>query len=100
MNADSEREPGVYSADGDLVHSYQGGEYCLADIVAYFKLGRLEKETGWTKLALDAREMRQLKTMAYAYSFDYEEAFIEMCLDMHRFTEKFPNQSFCFSANF
>ncbi len=96
MNADSESMPGVYSADGDLVHPYHGGEYRLADIVACFELGRLEKETGQTKLALDARELRLLKTMAHAYSFDYEDGFIEMCLDIHRYTEKFPGPSFSF----
>lgn len=100
MNAVSVREPGVYSANGDLVHPYQGGGYRLADIVACFELGRLEKETGQTRLTLDAREIRQLKTLADAYSFDYEEGFIEMCLDIHRFTEMFPSLSFCFTANF
>lgn len=100
MNADSEHEPGVYSVDGDLVHRHQGGEYRLADIVACFELGRLEKEMGQTRLTLDARDIHQLKTLADAYSFDYEEGFIEMCLDIHRFTEMFPSRSFCFTANF
>jgi hypothetical protein len=100
MNADSEREPGVYSADGELVHRHQGGEYRLADIVACFELGRVEKAAGQTRLTLDAREIRQLKTLADAYSFDYEEGFIEMCLDIHRFTEVSPSPSFCFTANF
>ncbi|HLQ25486.1 MAG TPA: hypothetical protein VK138_06330 [Acidiferrobacterales bacterium] len=120
MNADLKREPGVYSADGDpsrlvdsflpsrlvdsflLVHHYQGGEYHLADIVACFELGRLEKDkgTGETQLVLDAREIHLLKTMADAYSFDYEEGFIEMCLEIHQFAAGLPHESFCFTANF
>ncbi len=99
MNTDSDREPGVYSAHGELVHRHQGGEYRLADIVACFELGRLEKAAEQTRLTLDAREIRQLKTQADAYSFDYEEGFIEMCLDICRFTETNPGSSFCFTAN-
>ena len=100
--ADSKREPGVYSTDGDFVHHYQGGDYRLADIVACFELGHLEKEKaiGETQLVLDAREIHLLKTMADAYSFDYEEGFIEMCLEIHRFAATLPHESFCFTANF
>ena len=100
MNVESELEPGVYSARGDLVHRHQGGEYRLADVVSYFELGRVEIAAGQTRLALDAREVRQLKVQADAYSFDYEEGFIEMCLDIHRFTEVYPSPSFYFTANF
>jgi hypothetical protein len=99
MSADADREPGVYSASGELVHRHQGGEYRLADVVACFELGRVEMATEQTKLVLDAREVRQLKVLADAYSFDYEEGFIEMCLDIHRYTEMFPNPLYCFTAN-
>lgn len=97
MNSDSEREPGVYSAHGELVHRYQGGEYRLADVVTYFELGCVETQTS---LVLDAREVRQLKMQADAYSFDYEEGFIDMCLDIHRYTEMHPNPCFVFTTNF
>ena len=99
---DSKREPGIYSADGDFVHHYQGGAYRLGDIPAYFELGRLEtgEGRGETQLVLDAREIHLLKTMADAYSFDYEEGFIEMCLEIHRFAATLPHKSFCFTANF
>ncbi len=33
---------------------------------------------------LTPEELRTLKTMADAYSFDYEEPFIEMCLEIKR----------------
>ena len=41
-----------------------------------------------TVLVLTAEEVRTLKTMADAYSFDYEEEFIEMCLEMTLFAER------------
>ncbi len=33
---------------------------------------------------LTGKELQTLKTMADTYSFDYEEEFIEMCLEMTR----------------
>ncbi len=41
-----------------------------------------------TVLVLTAEEVRTLKTMADAYSFDYEEEFIEMCLAMALFANQ------------
>jgi len=35
-------------------------------------------------LVLTGRELQTLKTMADTFSFDYEEEFIEMCLEMTR----------------
>jgi len=58
------------------------------------------KGEGKTQLVLDAREIHLLKTMADAYSFDYEDGFIEMCLEIHRFAVALPDKSFCFTANF
>ncbi len=71
------------------MHLYQGVEYELADIVEFFQLGRLQESAreDETVLVLAAKEMRTLKTMADAYSFDYEEPFIEMCLEMKRFAD-------------
>ncbi|MGQ0663345.1 MAG: hypothetical protein ACT4P2_07110 [Pseudomonadota bacterium] len=97
---------GVYAAgpDGEpvLVHHYQGGDYALEDVVEFFELGRLEPSAAGegSVLVLTAKEMRQLKTMADAYSFDYEEGFIEMCLDLHRFAAAYPGERFAFGANF
>ena len=36
-------------------------------------------------LVLTGKELQTPKTMADTYSFDYEEEFIEMCLEMTRF---------------
>ncbi len=92
-----QRSPGVYGVDRDgreqQVHPYQGGPYTLSDVVHLFDLGRLEEsrrgnETE-TVLVLTAEEVRTLKTMADAYSFDYEEGFIEMCPEMALFADQF-----------
>ncbi len=68
------------------VHAYQDGDYVLADIRDVFALGRIEEsEDGNSVLVLRPNEVRQLKPLADSYSFDYEEGFIELCLDLHRF---------------
>ncbi len=92
-HVEARQDPGVYALDArgreTLVHLYQGGDYGLADIVEFFQLGRPQEadREGETVLVLTAKELRTLKTMADAYSFDYEEPFIEMCLEMKRFAD-------------
>jgi hypothetical protein len=89
-----QRRPGVYGVDRDgreqQVHPYQGGPYTLSDVVHLFDLGRLEESGGGneTVLVLTAKEASTLRTMADAYSFDYEEGFIEMCLEMALFADR------------
>ncbi len=84
-------DPGVYARGGDgkqrLVHLYQGGDYRLADIVEFFQLGKHEEAGGADEavLVLTGKELQTLKTMADTFSFDYEEEFIELCLEMTRF---------------
>jgi hypothetical protein len=97
---------GVYSADANgkakIVHRYQGGDYGLEEVVAYFELGQIEpaEHDGETVLVLTAKEARKLKVMADAHSFDYDEGFIEMCLEIQRFTANLPADTFRFTANF
>jgi hypothetical protein len=97
---------GVYSTDANgnlrLVHRYQGGDYGIEEIVEYFQLGEVERseKDGETVVVLNTKEMRELKTMADAYSFDYEEGFIEMCLEMGRFTASLSADKYRFTANF
>ncbi len=98
--------PGVYGTDADgrtvLVHSYQGGNYRLSEIIDIFQLGRLQPVAGQDHpaLVLNRRELRNLKTMADAFSFDYDESFIEMCHEMHRFAQGLPGEEQVFVANF
>ncbi|MCH9013391.1 MAG: hypothetical protein IIA68_10105 [Proteobacteria bacterium] len=68
------------------VHEYQDGDYVLGDVRDAFGLGRMETdETGHPVLVLRPDEVRPLKSLADSHSFDYEEGFIELCLDLHRF---------------
>jgi len=98
--------PGVYSNDAggteQLVHLYQGGTYKLADICEIFELGKVEgiERDETSALVLDRRELRRLKASADAFSFDYEEPFIEMCYEMVRFAAGVPGDSVRFEANF
>ena len=98
--------PGVYALDGggveQLVHLYQGGLYKLADVREIFDLGILEEtaDEAETVIILDRRELGHLKADADAYSFDYAEPFIEMCLEMHRFALEVPGETVRFTANF
>ena len=64
----------------------RGGDYRLADIGELFQLGKLEETGGADEavLVLTGKELQTLKPMAATFSFDYEEEFIEMCLEMTR----------------
>ena len=92
MYGDSqEQTPGVYAIDDEggltLLHEYQDGDYSLEDLLEEFGFGRVESdsEIGDAIVVLDAKEIRELKVNADAYSFDYDEGFIEMCLDIERY---------------
>ena len=86
-----EQALGVYAIDerGELtlLHEYQDDDYSLEDILEEFGFGRAEGDTedGVPIVALNAEEISELKINADAYSFDYDEGFIEMCLDIERF---------------
>lgn len=69
-----------------LVHEYTAEDYALEDIHLLFGMGRLESESAdEVVLVLNGSEVRTLKTMADAQSFDHPADFIAMCLDIHRF---------------
>lgn len=98
--------PGVYSEDGDgklkLVHRYQGGDYDMEEIVDFFDLGTVESTDDGDEsiIVLTGKELNDLRILASAHSFDYEEAFIEMCLEMQRFAASIPSDRYRFIANF
>lgn len=98
--------PGTYHEDADgartLVHLYQGGPYRLVEIVDLWQLGRIEggRRAGESVVVLDRADMRRLKTLADAFSFDNDQGFIEMCLEMHRFALNRPEETFRFVATF
>ena len=98
--------PGVYCHDspGDpvLVYAYQGGNYRLADVAGIFQLGRIEggAQAGESVLVLGAADVPKLKTLADAFSFDYDEEFIEMCHALHRSALSRGGDNIRFTANF
>lgn len=97
---------GVYCLDptgeANLVHSCQSGEYRLDEIFEFFQLGRLEesRQADEVVLVLTMDEIRMLKTMADAYSFDYDEEFIEMCLQIYRHSVAHSQDELRFIVNF
>ena len=88
--------------DGTLVfvHDYAGEElgedYALADVVENFGIGKFEGET----LVLTRKELRDMKNLADAYSFDHAEGFIEMCLEMSRVAAGLPGETVRFVSEF
>jgi hypothetical protein len=83
------------------VHRYQGGDYGLLDIAEFFQLGKgryddAEREV----LEITAEEIKKLKIQADAYSFDYEEGLIALCLDIDRFAKSSPLERYIFLADF
>ncbi len=81
--------PGVYflveGESTELVHEYADGDYLLQDISELFGLGELRPDG---TLVVTRDQLRPLKARADAESFDHEEGFIEMCLDLWRFGSK------------
>ncbi|MDH3317216.1 MAG: hypothetical protein OER43_15825 [Gammaproteobacteria bacterium] len=88
-----EQTPGVYfsgeSGKQELVHEYLDGEYALDDVAELFAFGKLEDDGS---LVVLRDELRPLKVRADAESFDHEEGFIEMCLDIWRFGSERENE--------
>ncbi|MFZ0486072.1 MAG: hypothetical protein WAL83_03670 [Arenicellales bacterium] len=109
MSGKSRSKPveGVYSINPDgmdqLAHEFTGEDYGLDDIHLLFGIGQPESPLdgdGEFILVLEDREIRQLKVMADAQSFDHPEDFIIMCLDIHRFASGRGTGPFRFRANF
>ncbi len=108
MSGDRAEEfgPGVYCTGADdattLVHIYQGGPYRMIDMVDFWSLGRIEggAHPGESVVVVTRQDVPRLKTMADAFSFDYDQGFIEMCLEMHRYAMDRGEEKFRFVATF
>lgn len=92
MSGDSpgQKVDGVHFTDSagqeHLVHEYTAEDYDLGDIHVLFGLGRLASQSAdEVVLVVNDREVRTLKVMADAQSFDHPADFIAMCLDIHGF---------------
>lgn len=91
----------VPDCGAEPIHRYQGGDYGLADIPELFLLGREVEDPGdRERIALTPREIRELKVLADAYSFDFEAGLIELCLDLHRFAIARREDEFVFVQDF
>ncbi len=81
------------------VHRFGDGDYGLTDIPELMLVGRISADPdGRERIVLTAREIGELKTFADAYSFDFEEDLITLCLDLHRFACERPTSEFTFVA--
>ena len=84
-----------------LVHRYQGGDYGLLDIAEFFDLGEASlDEAEQEVLDITQGELDKLKVQADAYSFDFEEGLIALCLDLHRYAQARPQARYRFIADF
>jgi hypothetical protein len=94
-----EQTSGVYAVDEDggltLLHEYQDDEYSLEDLIEEFGFGRMDggTENGDEIVVLTPKEIRDLKVNADAYSFDYNQGFIAMCLDIDGFASGDADES-------
>lgn len=94
-------QPGVRCVEPDcgdqLVHAFEGEDYGLDDIPELFHLGeRVADPQERVRVALSADQIRELKVMADAYSFDFEEGLITLCSDLHRFASERRADEFVF----
>ena len=89
------------SGERQVVHHYLGGDYGLLDVAELFQFGqgRLD-EAEQEVLDITSAELDKLKIQADAYSFDFEEGLIALCLDLHRYAQARPQQSYRFIADF
>lgn len=98
-------EAGVYARDPDgrwrLIHSDRGGDYHLHDIREAFAMGTAgQDEDGTPLLALTDREVRQLKALADAQSFDHDPDLIALCADIHLFAQEARQPRYTFRQVF
>jgi len=94
-------EPGVHCIepvfDRTRVHTFQHDDYGLDDIPELFQLGSIDSDAAHRPcLILTPGQIRELKTMADAYSFDFDEGLIELCSDLYRFAAGQRSERFVF----
>ncbi len=92
---------GVYATGRDgrpaLVHEYLNENYGLGDVHGSLQLGVLAETEETLSPTLTRKEITDLQNLAHAFSFDYDEGFIEMCLDMHRFSTEAAGDNLVFT---
>jgi hypothetical protein len=100
-----ERAAGVYASGRDgrptLVHEYLSENYDLADITELLQIGTLMPASGDVpaRLVIDRKGLTELRNLINAFSFDYDQGFVEMCLDMARFADEQPGEALTFVSS-
>ncbi len=91
---------GVYVTGRDgrplLVHEYLNENYGLGDVHGSLQLGALIETETTLSVTLNRKEIVDLKNLSDAFSFDYDEGFVEMCQDMHRAATELPGDTVTF----
>lgn len=91
---------GVYATGRDglpvLVHEYLNENYGLGDVHGSLQLGLLAETEDTLSVTLTRKEITDLNNLSNAFSFDYDEGFIEMCQDMHRLAADLPGETVTF----
>jgi hypothetical protein len=92
---------GVYakaaSGDETLVHAYLNEAYALSDVVEVLEYGTMQDNAeGETVLTVTRKDIRDIKNTVDASSFDYDDGFVEMCLDMAAFAIEAPGDVLVF----
>jgi hypothetical protein len=92
---------GVYaraaSGDETLVHAYLNEAYALSDIVEVLQYGTMQDSAeGETVLTVTRKDIRDIRNTVDASSFDYDDGFVEMCLDMATFAIEAPGDAIIF----
>jgi hypothetical protein len=92
--------PSVYATDRNgqstLVHEYVGENYGLADVAELLQIGTLSSGDMPARLTIDRKGLTELRNLINAFSFDYDQGFVEMCLDMARFADEQPGDTLTF----
>lgn len=92
---------GVYAIGRDgqavLIHTYINENYGLADVADVMQYGALDEDAnGDLTLTLTRKEIADVQNAANAFSFDYDEGFVEMCLDIARAAGELPGETITF----
>jgi hypothetical protein len=92
--------PGVYATDRNgqskLVHEYLSESYGLSEVTQLLQIGTLASGDLPARLTIDRKGVTELRNLINAFSFDYDQGFVEMCLDMARFADEQPGDTLTF----
>jgi hypothetical protein len=96
----SDSTEGVFVEGRDglvLVHAYLNENYGLADVAEVLQYGSMAEDAdGDLRLTLTRKEIVDVQNAANAFSFDYDDGFVELCLDLARAAAELPGETLTF----